>query len=201
MQIVATLLALVQKNENEDSSAKPVPSSGLITYSATLDSLPISLQTINTSTVPLPIPPALSSTHSLPSTTTIDTTNNSLPSFDNNLGARTTKKTKSACTKKTKKPKQTPEGQQPLQKDEEPLVEGMLQPSTKPAKQQKKYIPGYRSGPWALLMALYQASMQDTFAGYLQKKELIEEATPYCDSSFEQVRFHWKREFLFFSSA
>ncbi len=40
-------------------------------------------------------------------------------------------------------------------------------------------------------MALYESSIEDDddedYKGYLGKKDLIAKATPYCDSSFEEV--------------
>jgi hypothetical protein len=70
------------------------------------------------------------------------------------------------------------------------------------------YIPKYRSGPWAILLAMYIASLRqqrtdiqkwdfdcttksDTTSLPLQtlkKSEIIKLATPLCDSSFES---HW----------
>jgi hypothetical protein len=52
----------------------------------------------------------------------------------------------------------------------------------------KSYIPKPRSGPWALLVALYRASLSlPNFCGSLSKAELIHLAQPLCDSSFFQV--------------
>lgn len=52
----------------------------------------------------------------------------------------------------------------------------------------KSYIPKPRSGPWALLVALYRASLSSpNFHGSLSKAELIHLAQPLCDSSFFQV--------------
>ncbi|XP_042874642.1 crossover junction endonuclease MUS81-like isoform X2 [Penaeus japonicus] len=48
----------------------------------------------------------------------------------------------------------------------------------------RAYIPAPRSGAYGLLMALYNASKDDDYPGYLGKKELIEAATPLCDVSF-----------------
>ena len=48
-------------------------------------------------------------------------------------------------------------------------------------------------GSWALLMAMYKASIQEKeeegYKGYLSKAELIEHATPLCDAGFTTVCF------------
>ncbi|KAL6058967.1 Crossover junction endonuclease mus81, variant 2 [Balamuthia mandrillaris] len=51
----------------------------------------------------------------------------------------------------------------------------------------RKYIPRYRSGAWALLQALIRAEQEEivrNYPGYLSKKQLLDLAGPYCDSSF-----------------
>jgi hypothetical protein len=52
----------------------------------------------------------------------------------------------------------------------------------------KSYVPVYRSGGWALLVALLECSRRDDYVGHVSKNKLIEAATPFCDSSFTQVR-------------
>jgi hypothetical protein len=67
------------------------------------------------------------------------------------------------------------------------------------------YIPKYRSGPWAILLAMYIASLRQQITNFqnddsdcttmndttslpllaLKKTEIIKHATPLCDSSFE----------------
>lgn len=59
--------------------------------------------------------------------------------------------------------------------DEEPA-----RPAKKPRKA-KPYVPAYRSGAYALVMALSASGEQHRG---LTKAELIEEAQPHCDSSF-----------------
>nr|XP_045607810.1 crossover junction endonuclease MUS81-like isoform X2 [Procambarus clarkii] len=51
-------------------------------------------------------------------------------------------------------------------------------------KRSKDYIPALRSGAYALLLALYNASDKDNFQGFLKKAELMEAAQPLCDASF-----------------
>jgi crossover junction endonuclease MUS81 len=51
----------------------------------------------------------------------------------------------------------------------------------KKAKKPKAYVPAYRSGAYALVVALSSAGEESTG---LPKAELIEKAQPHCDSSF-----------------
>ncbi|XP_069994834.1 crossover junction endonuclease MUS81-like isoform X2 [Penaeus vannamei] len=51
-------------------------------------------------------------------------------------------------------------------------------------KRGRAYVPAPRSGAYGLLMALYSASKEDDYPGYMGRKELIEAATPLCDVSF-----------------
>jgi hypothetical protein len=63
---------------------------------------------------------------------------------------------------------------------------------SKPSKK-RVYIPAYRSGAYAIIMALLVESQKDYFCGYLTKRELFEKAQQYCDVSFAPVepgRFH-----------
>lgn len=60
---------------------------------------------------------------------------------------------------------------------EEPAV-----PLAKKARKAKPYIPSLRSGPYALILAL--SSMPEESLQSLSKKELVERAQPYCESSF-----------------
>jgi hypothetical protein len=39
-------------------------------------------------------------------------------------------------------------------------------------------------GPWAMMVALYGASLEDNYKGYISKQQLITLATPLCNSSF-----------------
>lgn len=54
-----------------------------------------------------------------------------------------------------------------------------------PAKKRRKtkaYVPGLRTGPYALILAL--ATLDENTSSGLTKQELIELAQPYCNSSF-----------------
>lgn len=54
----------------------------------------------------------------------------------------------------------------------------------KPKKKQgKQYIPAFRSGAYALLIALYKRENEPDYRGYMTKGELLHEAQKYCDSS------------------
>ena len=52
----------------------------------------------------------------------------------------------------------------------------------KKARKQKAYVPGLRTGPYALVLAM--ATLDENSSSGLTKSELIELAQPYCDSSF-----------------
>ncbi|XP_028396130.1 crossover junction endonuclease MUS81-like isoform X2 [Dendronephthya gigantea] len=58
----------------------------------------------------------------------------------------------------------------------------------KPKKKRKssprEYIPLYRSGPYAMMMALLKASERIGYKGYLTKAELQQQAQPFTDTSF-----------------
>ncbi|KAH8884551.1 endonuclease [Thozetella sp. PMI_491] len=55
-------------------------------------------------------------------------------------------------------------------------------PATKKKRTAKAYVPAYRSGPYALVVALSTRDEDATLG--MTKAELIEEAQPHCDSSF-----------------
>ncbi|XP_044761117.1 crossover junction endonuclease MUS81 [Coccinella septempunctata] len=50
------------------------------------------------------------------------------------------------------------------------------------------YTPSYRSGAYAILLALYKNSLEDNNQGYMLKKDLIKEAQVYCDTSFTKAK-------------
>lgn len=50
-----------------------------------------------------------------------------------------------------------------------------------------KYIPTYRSGAYAILVALYKKSLDSDYEGFMLKKDLIKEAQPHCDNSFTKA--------------
>ncbi|PFX19394.1 Crossover junction endonuclease MUS81 [Stylophora pistillata] len=47
-----------------------------------------------------------------------------------------------------------------------------------------EYVPAFRSGPYALIITLYQHSQSLNFPGYMTRAELQKEAQPLCDASF-----------------
>ncbi|XP_062513975.1 crossover junction endonuclease MUS81-like isoform X2 [Corticium candelabrum] len=51
-------------------------------------------------------------------------------------------------------------------------------------KRVREYIPAYRSGPYAILLAMYRASKDPHYRGYMTKAELQSEAQVFCDASF-----------------
>lgn len=51
-------------------------------------------------------------------------------------------------------------------------------------KVSREYIPAYRSGPYALMLTLYQQSQRINYRGYMTRAELQKEAQPLCDASF-----------------
>ncbi|KAL9953051.1 hypothetical protein ACROYT_G040402, partial [Oculina patagonica] len=48
----------------------------------------------------------------------------------------------------------------------------------------REYVPAYRSGPYALILTLYQQSQRLNYRGYMTRAELQKEAQPLCDASF-----------------
>ncbi|KAF8429518.1 crossover junction endonuclease MUS81 [Tirmania nivea] len=60
-------------------------------------------------------------------------------------------------------------------------------PSKRPRKQtQKLYVPVYRSGPYALLLALYEEQLAQggSSLGGMTRRQLTDVAQKYCDNSF-----------------
>lgn len=51
----------------------------------------------------------------------------------------------------------------------------------------KEYIPQYRSGGYALLIALYNQSLEPDYVGYMSKVDLIRKASEYADTSFTKT--------------
>lgn len=57
-------------------------------------------------------------------------------------------------------------------------------PPRRPQKQGKTYIPAFRSGPYAILMAFQRKEQEPDYRGYMTKTELMQEAQSFCDTSF-----------------
>lgn len=60
-------------------------------------------------------------------------------------------------------------------------------PPPKRPRKQKPYVPVYRSGPYALLLALYEEQLArggSPVGGIMTRQQLIDVAQKYCDSSF-----------------
>ncbi|KAJ9591198.1 hypothetical protein L9F63_002269 [Diploptera punctata] len=53
-------------------------------------------------------------------------------------------------------------------------------------KRTKEYVPAWRSGPYALLLALLDAEQKPGYQGHLTKAELQTMAQPLCDTSFKR---------------
>ncbi|XP_065221680.1 crossover junction endonuclease MUS81 [Planococcus citri] len=68
-------------------------------------------------------------------------------------------------------------------KDQNPETKSDESAPTSP-KKRKSYVPGYRSGPYAILITLYQEQLKPTYPGFLKKAELQEKAQNLCDCSF-----------------
>lgn len=49
------------------------------------------------------------------------------------------------------------------------------------------YVPAYRSGAYAILVTLYEKSLENNYQGFMLKKDLIKEAQNYCDTSFTKA--------------
>ncbi|KAJ1918790.1 Crossover junction endonuclease mus81 [Mycoemilia scoparia] len=56
---------------------------------------------------------------------------------------------------------------------------------SKSNRQARPYIPRYRSGAFAILIALLKFYITDGPDTFIHKAEIIENAQPYCDNSFE----------------
>lgn len=54
------------------------------------------------------------------------------------------------------------------------------------SKSKSPYIPLVRSGAYAMLMTLYQASLHPQYKGFMKKDEVIEAAQPLCDASLQK---------------
>ncbi|XP_077863715.1 structure-specific endonuclease subunit MUS81-like [Saccoglossus kowalevskii] len=52
------------------------------------------------------------------------------------------------------------------------------------SKAKREYIPAYRSGPYALVLALYRDLKKENSLGYMTKGELVREAQTLCEKSF-----------------
>ncbi|XP_066999620.2 crossover junction endonuclease MUS81 isoform X2 [Anabrus simplex] len=50
----------------------------------------------------------------------------------------------------------------------------------------KKYVPAWRSGPYALLITLLTCSEDPEYPGYMRREELQSRAQPLCDTSFKK---------------
>lgn len=46
------------------------------------------------------------------------------------------------------------------------------------------YVPGFRSGGYAILVALYKESLRTDYEGFMLKKDLMKKGQVYCDKSF-----------------
>lgn len=64
--------------------------------------------------------------------------------------------------------------------------EEAVQPRLKRPRKQRAYVPAYRSGPYALILALYEVQLEYGVqaGGTMAKQQLINVAQKYCDTSF-----------------
>lgn len=53
----------------------------------------------------------------------------------------------------------------------------------------REYLPAFRSGPYAMLIALYLDSLESSSKGYLFKNEIISLGQPYCLTPMEEGTF------------
>lgn len=63
-------------------------------------------------------------------------------------------------------------------------VDPVLEAKHKMKENNKEYVCKYRSGPYALILTLYQESIEPSSKGYMLKTELQAKAQPLCDKSF-----------------
>lgn len=52
----------------------------------------------------------------------------------------------------------------------------------------KEYIPAFRSGAHAILIALYEKSLEPDYLGYMLKNDIIKAAQDKCDTSFTKAQ-------------
>ncbi len=64
-------------------------------------------------------------------------------------------------------------------------------PSTKISKPRatRPYVPTYRSGPYAMLIALYLEALQPSSKGYCTRQEIVSLGQPYCQVQMEEGTF------------
>ena len=71
----------------------------------------------------------------------------------------------------------------PLDHPSQKAAEGTHKP--KATSKTKEYSPGLRSGPYAILIALYKALGNDAVGStWTSKKDIIRLGSPHCDTSF-----------------
>ncbi|KAM7436322.1 Crossover junction endonuclease mus81 [Porites harrisoni] len=68
--------------------------------------------------------------------------------------------------------------------DNDPAVKKTPKKRKPRKKVVREYIPTYRSGPYALMLTLYQESQRPNYRGYMTRAELQKEAQPFCEASF-----------------
>lgn len=78
-----------------------------------------------------------------------------------------------------------------IQYDELPeIIADLTQESVAVApKKVKPYMPTYRSGGFAILVALWADSLRPSSSGFLSKTQILSAAQPFCDSSFESTSY------------
>ncbi|CAI8001841.1 Crossover junction endonuclease MUS81 [Geodia barretti] len=54
----------------------------------------------------------------------------------------------------------------------------------KKKRRQTEYVPEFRSGPYAIIIALYRAKQRPNWTGHLTKNQLMSQAQPFSDKSF-----------------
>lgn len=52
----------------------------------------------------------------------------------------------------------------------------------------KEYVPAFRSGAYAILIALYEKSLESDYLGYMLKNDIIKAAQDKCDTSFTKAQ-------------
>lgn len=119
--------------------------------------------------------------HSIPSNNNLDANSDNNNSNDNNKNeeeeSEDGKTNENKCKKtKTKKRKIATTTTTTKKRESKTGIE-----------KEYKYIPGYRTGGWAILVGMYEGTNVDDFIGYFTKKQIISIASPYCDSLFENV--------------
>lgn len=90
---------------------------------------------------------------------------------------------KQGTSKTSRKPKKKTAAQTDVVEIHSSDEERGTRPPVRPPQRKRQYIPAYRSGPYALLMAMIKKESGPGYRGFMTKSELQRDAQLYCDTS------------------